>query len=97
MQPDSGAAEPIRRAVASGEFRKALALWEDYARQLRQELRSGTLSSEKFAEMRDLVEWCGAATLCARAQAQAQLNRAGAAQQYFGSRSQPAPRISTSG
>ena len=29
--------EPIRRAVGSGEFRKALALWQEHARQLRQE------------------------------------------------------------
>ena len=98
MPADSGGAEAIRRAVASGEFGKALSLWEDHVRQLRQELRSGTFTREKLAETRDLVEWCRITVLCARSHAQSQLNRIGAAQHYFGSPLARTPsRISASG
>jgi hypothetical protein len=74
--------EPIRRAVASGEFRKALALWEDHARQLRQEIRNRTLTKEKLAEARELVEWCRVTALCARSHAQSRLNQIAAARRY---------------
>jgi len=97
MPTDNGGPEPIRRAVASGEFLKALALWQEHARQLRQEVRNGTLTREKLAEARDLVEWCRVTALCARSHAQAQLNRIGAARQYFQSCPHPAPRISARG
>jgi hypothetical protein len=97
MRTVSAGPEPIRQAVASGEFQKALTLWEEHARRLLQELRSGTFTSEKLAETRDLVEWCRTTALCARSHAQARLNRVRAAQQYCASRPQPAPRISASG
>jgi hypothetical protein len=88
--------EPIRRAVASGEFRKALALWQDHARQLRQEIRSGTFSKEKLAEARELVEWCRVTALCTRSHAQARLNQIAAARRYAPPPGRPAPRFSAS-
>ena len=94
MPPDKSSAECIRQAVASGEFRKALALWEDHARQLREEIRSGRSSSAKLAEARDLVEWCRITALCAKGHAQAQLNRIGVAARYETQRVAPASRLS---
>jgi hypothetical protein len=88
--------EPIRRAVASGEFHKAQALWEENARQLRQALRNGTFSKEKLAETRELAEWCRITAMCARAHAQARLNRIAVARRYAPSSGQPASRISAS-
>ena len=82
MPTDSSLTEPIRRAVASGEFRKAQALWEDHARQLRQEIRGGTFSKEKLAETRELAEWCSITALCARAHAQTRLNQIAVARRY---------------
>jgi len=72
----------LRNAVASGEFRKALALWEDHARQLRGELQSGRFTKEKLAETRELAEYCRVTALCARAHAQARLNRIAVARRY---------------
>ncbi len=74
--------EPIRLAVSSGEFRKALALWEDHARQLREEIRSGTFTKQKLAEARELVEWCRITALCAKAHAQARLHQIAVARKY---------------
>jgi hypothetical protein len=88
--------DPIRRAFASGEFRKALALWQDHARQLRQEIRSGTFSKEKLAATHELVEWCRITALCARSHAQSRLNRIAVAQRYAVPSGQPSPRFSAS-
>jgi hypothetical protein len=88
--------EPIRRAVGSGEFRKALTLWEGHARQLRQEIRSGTFTEEKLAETRELVEWCRVTALCARSHAQARLNQIAAARRYGAPPGPPTPRYLTS-
>ena len=88
--------EPFRRAVGSGEFRKALTLWEEHARQLRQEIRSGTFTKQKLAETRELVEWCRVTALCARSHAQARLNQIAAARRYGPPSRPPAHRFSTS-
>jgi hypothetical protein len=88
--------EPIRRAVGSGEFRKALALWQEHARHLRQEIRNGTFTKEQLAETRELVEWCRVTGLCARSHAQARLNQIAAARRYGPHARPPAPRFSTS-
>jgi hypothetical protein len=88
--------DPIRRAAASGEFRKAQTLWEDHARQLREEIRSGTFSSEKLAQTRELAEWCRITALCARSHAQSRLNRIAVAQRYANSTGQPPSRFSAS-
>jgi hypothetical protein len=82
MPPVDARTEPIRRAVASGEFGKAQALWEDYAGRLAEEVRSGTFSSAKLEATRELAEWCRVTALCARSHAQGRLNRMAIARQY---------------
>jgi|CZKE01.1.fsa_nt_gi hypothetical protein len=92
--PSDPRTDPIRQAVACGEFPKALALWEEHARQLRRELQTGVFSPERLAETRELVEWCCNVALCARAQAQVRLDQITVARQYGPPRHLPASRIS---
>ena len=92
--PSDSRTDPIRQAVARGEFPKALALWEEHARQLRWELQARVFSPERLAETRELVEWCCNVALCARAQAQARLDQITVAQQYGPPRGQPAHSFS---
>ena len=73
---------PIREAVASGEFERALVLWGDCAARLQEELRDGSFNEARLMEARDLVESTRLETLCARAHAQDQLNLIHSAQQY---------------
>jgi hypothetical protein len=88
MMPETSPEEPIRQAVASGEFEKALALWTEYAAQLEEELRGQRLSATRFQEMEALVEWSRSVVQCARAHDQELLNSICAAGKY----SSPAPR-----
>jgi hypothetical protein len=97
MPAVDGGTGAIRRAVASGEFRKAQTLWEDHARQLREAVRSGTMTKEKLAETGELVEWCRVAALCARSHAQARLNRIAVAGRYGAPGGHPASRFSARG
>jgi hypothetical protein len=80
--------ERIRRAVASGEFQKALVLWNDYAGQLQEALEQRRLSEPQLKEMGELVEWSRTVVLCARAQGQSLLSSLCAAGKY----SDPVPR-----
>ena len=58
----------MREAIASEDYGTASRLWDDYARQLRDRLRTGAVSVEEMAEARDLFEWSRAALLHARSQ-----------------------------
>jgi hypothetical protein len=64
----------IREAVASGEFKRAQDLWDAYIMQLEVELRHGSLSATKLAQVRDLMDWSRGVALCARLHAQDRLN-----------------------
>jgi hypothetical protein len=96
MNMDGHPTEPIRQAVASGEFQKALLLWNGYAALLREELRNGSLTDARLADVRELVEWSRLVVLCGRAHTQSRLDSMRVAQTYDQSRSEPAAIIQTS-
>jgi RNase P/RNase MRP subunit p30 len=99
MNMDSHLTEPIRQAVACGEFQKAQLLWNGYAALLRQELPNGSVTEARLAEVRELVEWSRRVVLCARAHTQSRLDSMRdsmrVAQTYGRPRSQPAATIQT--
>ncbi|MGA2269373.1 MAG: hypothetical protein ABSH44_12960 [Bryobacteraceae bacterium] len=95
MNMDGQLREPIRQAVASGEFQKALLLWNGYAALLREELLKGSFTAARLAETRDLVEWSRRVVLCARAHAQGRISSMRVAQAYIHPRSQSAAIIQT--
>jgi hypothetical protein len=78
----------IREAVASGEFQKALLLWNEYVGELQEEFQQHRLSAAHMKEMGALVEWCRGVVLCARAHDQDVLAVLSAAAKY----AEPAPR-----
>src|SRR5712691_10625150 len=82
MTMDDVLAGSIRKAVGSGEYQKALLLWNTYAARLQEELRQGACSRTRLAEARELVEWSRRVVLCARTHAQDQLNSLYAAAEY---------------
>jgi hypothetical protein len=100
MNMDGHLTEPIRQAIAAGEFQKAQLLWDGYAAVLRQEMPKGSVTAARLAEMRELVEWSRRVVLCFRSHTQSRLDsmRGGmrAAQAYGGLPSQRAVRIRTS-
>jgi len=63
--------EPIRQAVAGGQFQLAERLWNRYAGKLKEDFRAGLLTAEALAEAGELVAWSRlhARRLCAHAQA----------------------------
>jgi len=83
----------IREAVASGEFKRAQDLWEAYVVQLVEQLRQGSFSAAKLAQIRDLMEWSRSAALCARLHAQDRLNSLLVAAEYGNTPSSTARRI----
>ena len=74
--------EPIRQAVNSEEFERALFLWNECAAGLAVELSSRCLTEARLAEVRELVEWSRTVVLCERAHMQHQLNRLHVAGEY---------------
>jgi hypothetical protein len=66
--------EPIRQAVASGEFERARLLWNECTTGLAEELSNGCLSEARLFEVRDLVEWSRNVVMCSRAHLLGQLN-----------------------
>jgi hypothetical protein len=71
---DSETQTGIRRAVSAGEFGKASALWETYAAQLTETIRSRSCSAAQLAQMRELIDWTRGIVTCTRAQAQRRIN-----------------------
>ena len=57
----------IRNAIASGEFSRALKLWEEYAADLAEMARRGSLTQNSLQEAGQLVQWARTTTLTARA------------------------------
>jgi hypothetical protein len=80
----------IREAVASGEFKRAQDLWNAYVVQLEKELRQGSFSAAKLAQVRDLIEWSRAVALCARLHAHDRLNSLLVAAEYANHPASPA-------
>jgi hypothetical protein len=83
----------IRQAVATGEYERALHLWNDYATQLRQQLSSGSLSRAEIEEAGRIVAWSREITLCARARVLDELNSLCVAAQYAAPELPEAPRL----
>jgi hypothetical protein len=90
---DNSLTDRIHQAVASGEFQRALLIWNEYAARLQQELRTGRLSAAEFEEAGQLVAWSRQVALCARAQALDRLNSLRVAEQYDTPLSSQTPRI----
>ena len=74
MNMDGHLTEPIRQAVASGDFQEAQLLWNGYADLLRQEMPKGSVTPARLEEVRELVEWSRRVVLCAHAHAQNRLD-----------------------
>lgn len=63
----------LRDAASSGEFPKALALWEAFAKQLAREIEQGKIGADDMAAAAGLVAWVTRVAQAARAQAEEQL------------------------
>jgi hypothetical protein len=92
--------EPIRRAIAAGEFQTAQLLWNGYAAWLREEMPKGPITAARLGEMRELVEWSRRMVLCFRSHMQSRIDSMRksmrVAQAYGCPRSPRAIRIRTS-
>jgi hypothetical protein len=86
----------LRKAIASGDYRLALRLWDDYAAGIRQEIGRGACTAARMAEAREFLDWARRVVLCARAQAQNRLNAIHVARQYGQAPSRPASHFRTS-
>jgi len=74
--------DELQNAVASGEWPAVLPLWESYAAVIHEEIVRGTCTAAHLSEAREFLDWAKRTALCARAQAQQQLNAIHAARQY---------------
>ena len=79
---DDARTATIQQAVTTGEFQRALHLWNEYAAHLRQKLGSGSLAPEEMEEAGRLVAWSREVALCARARALDELNSLCVAARY---------------
>jgi hypothetical protein len=79
---DSQRTDPIRQAVASGEYQRATLLWNEYVAGIREEIGRGTCTRARMEETAQLVEWSRRVVLCNRARAQGQLTTIWVASQY---------------
>jgi hypothetical protein len=79
---DNQRTDPIRQAVAAGEFQQAMLLWDEYATNLRAEIGRGACTHARMAEAAELVEWSRGVLLCDRAHAQGRLTTIWVASQY---------------
>jgi hypothetical protein len=93
---DTGRTNPIRKAMASGEYDRALRLWGDYAAGIREEIGRGACTRARMAEAREFLNWARVTVLCARTRAQNQLNAIHVAQRYGPAPSQPESSLRTS-
>jgi hypothetical protein len=88
--------DPIRHAVASGEFHRATLLWNEYVAEVLEEINRGTCTQARMAETAELVEWSRGVVLCDRAHAQSQITTMWVASQYGPADSPPASCFRTS-
>jgi hypothetical protein len=79
-------ASRIRRAIASGEYRKAADEWAIYARELEACMAGGAGGPESgkpsLSEARELLEWSRRVVVCANAHTREFLNRLHIASSY---------------
>jgi hypothetical protein len=93
---DTDRTSQLRKAIASGDFGRALRLWDDYAAGIRREIGCGTCTAARMAEAREFLDWARRVVLCARAHAQNRLNAIHVARQYGPAPSRPASLFRTS-
>jgi hypothetical protein len=72
----------IRDAVASGDFAGALALWQEYAASLRDQIEAGTASEVQMKAAIELIRSVTAKAASAREQAACKLGESRAAGAY---------------
>jgi len=93
---DTHRTDPLRIAVAAGDFRQVLRLWENYAAGVREEIGRGTCTKARIAEAGEFLEWARRVVLCGRAQTQNRLNAVHVASQYGAVSSRPSSLLRTS-
>ena len=64
---------PIRQAIASEEYERAMQLWTKLTVQVSKEIGDGTCTAATMSEVRDLVEWSRNVVACDLAHFQSQL------------------------
>jgi hypothetical protein len=74
--------DPIREAVAAGEYQRATVLWNEYVTEVLEEINRGTCTQAVMEETAELLEWSRGVVLCDRARAQSQLTTLWVASQY---------------
>lgn len=74
--------DPIRQAIASGEFDWATVLWSSYVNEIIDEINRGTCTQACMEETTELLEWSRSVVLCDRAHGQNQLSTIWVASQY---------------
>jgi hypothetical protein len=92
---DTGRTDELRKAVATGEWPAVLRLWEVYAAGILEEIGRGTCTPARMSEAREFLEWARRFALCARAQAQLQLDAIHAARQYDAQPDEPHSSLRT--
>lgn len=85
--------DPLRQAVASGEFPRALVLWNQYVVRFAEALRQGEVTLGQWREVGEFVPWARRVALCARAYAHDQLNSLHVAARYGEPAPPPSPHI----
>jgi hypothetical protein len=93
---DTNRTDDMRDAVASGDWRAVLRLWEGYAAGILEEIGHGTCTRARMSEAGEFLDWARRVALCARAQAQNRLNTIHAARQYDPRPSRPFPSVRAS-
>jgi hypothetical protein len=83
----------IQQAITTGDFPRALHLWNEYTAQLQRKLNGGLLSPEEMDEACRLVAWSRGVALCARTRALDQLNSLLVAAQYAEPNPPETPRL----
>ena len=80
--------DAIRQAVASGDFLRAMSLWNQYTSLLHREICRCACTPAHMEEARELLEWSRRTVALARAHAQSRLDALRVADRYL----QTAPR-----
>jgi hypothetical protein len=65
--------DPIRAAVAGGDYAAARRLFDDYAGALREKALGGTLDGQSLQEILELIEWTRQTALAGRSHLEARI------------------------
>ena len=85
--------DPIRQAVNTGEFPRALILWNAYAACFAEAMKQGKVTLGQWRETGEFVAWARLVALSTRAYAQDQLNSLHVTARYDEPAPPPRPRI----